>query len=295
MNQEEPIEIYQQLENEGKLSVRFRLYYAELPAAPFTVASGFGNDWVAYGGHKIFVDGALGSRSAAMREPFCDTGGKGILRFTDEELYETVKEDFVKGLQLMAHVIGDRGLDQILNVLEKLKNEGVESKWPVKLTHVQICRPDQVARIARLGVYCDMQPYHLVSDGRYLPAAIGKERFDCCIPLASMVNAGIIISGGSDAPVEPHDPLKGIHAAVLRGPGLNDAERISLHEALKLYTINAQKVIKNEHRKGLLRPGHLADIAVFEENLFAVASEDLLMCKVAATIVNGVIRFRRGQ
>jgi predicted amidohydrolase YtcJ len=293
MNQEEPIAVYQQLHDEGKLSVRFRLYYTERPAYPFSLMSGFGNEWLAYGGRKIFVDGALGSRSAAMREPYCDTGGKGILRFKDEELYETIKESFVSGLQVMAHVIGDRGLDQILAVLERLKSEGIESTWPVKLTHVQICRPDQIPRIARLGAFCDVQPYHLVSDAKYLVAAIGTERFDCCIPLASLMKSGITVSGGSDAPVEPFEPIKAIHAAVVRGPGFNDAERISLDEALKIYTINAQKLIKNEQRKGLLKPGYLADIAVFEEDLFTIEPENLIQCKVAATIVNGVIRYRK--
>jgi predicted amidohydrolase YtcJ len=294
MNQDEPIDVYQELLERGKLSVRVRLYYAELPVLPIMVRSGFGNDWIAYGGHKIFLDGALGSRTAAMREPYEDSGGTGILRFTEEELYNTVKRDFLRGRQLMAHVIGDGGLDQILNVLERLHNEKIVSGWPVKLTHVQICRPDQVERIARLGVYCDMQPYHLLSDARYLPSAIGQERFDCCIPLASLFRAGVVVSGGSDAPVEPYDPLTGLHAAVVRG-GFNDAERISLHDALKLYTINAQKVIKNDHRKGLLKRGHLADIVVFAEDLFAVAPEDLRSCKVAATVVNGKVAYRRPQ
>jgi predicted amidohydrolase YtcJ len=135
-----------------------------------------------------------------------------------------------------------------------------------------------------------MQPYHLLSDARYLTTAIGKERLDCCIPLASLIKAG-----GSDAPVEPYDPMMGIHAAVVRGPGLNDAERISLDDALRLYTVNAQKVIKNDHQKGLLRPGYLADIAVFEDDLFAVEPENLWQCKVAATIVNGVVRYQRNK
>jgi predicted amidohydrolase YtcJ len=195
----------------------------------------------------------------------------------------------------MAHVIGDAALDQILNVLERLRAEKIESAWPVKLTHVQMCRPDQVERIARLGVCCDVQPCHLLSDAQFLPAALGQERFNWCLPLASLCRAGVVLTGGSDARVELHDPLLALHAALVRGPGFNDPERIALHEALKLYTINAQKIVKNDHRKGLLKPRYLADIVVFAEDLFAVAPEDLPSCKVAATIVSGRVAYRRTQ
>jgi predicted amidohydrolase YtcJ len=295
LGQDEPFAIYQQLESEGKLQVRFRLYYTERPTGPLSVRSGFGSEWLSYGGHKIFVDGALGDRTAAMSTPFSDTGTMGMLRRTDQELYDTIRESFEKGLQVMAHVIGDRGLDQILSVLERLQNDGVKSEWPMKLTHVQLCRPDQVQKLAKLGVYCDVQPYHLVSDGRFLPYAIGPERFRWCTALGSMHKAGIVVTGGSDAPVDPFDPLEAIHAAVVRRPGYNDAEKISLDEALRMYTINAQKMIKNEKKKGLIKEGYLADIAVFDKDLFAVPAEDLRSCKVVATIVGGVVQYRREE
>jgi predicted amidohydrolase YtcJ len=159
--------------------------------------------------------------------------------------------------------------------------------------HCELCHPDQVERIARLGAFCDMQAGQLTSEASFLPSVIGRERMMHCFPFRSLIDAGVIVVGSSDAPTEPPNPMIAIRAAVVRHPTMNLDERISLHEALQMYTINAQKLIMNNHKKGLLVPGHLADIAVFEDNLFAVHPEALDECKVAATIVNGQIAYKR--
>jgi predicted amidohydrolase YtcJ len=284
---QENVHAYETLRDSGKLGVRIRVYLTDLEET-----KPIGDDnWLSYGGHKIFVDGAFGGRTAAMREPFGDADRIGVLRYTDEKLYETIKKTFEHGAQLMAHVIGDRGLDQLLSVLERLKSEGVRSDWPVKLVHCELCHPDQVERIARLGAFCDMQPGQLTSEASFLPAAIGLERMQHCFPFRSLIDAGVTVVGSSDEPVDPQNPMIGIHAAVVRHPSMNFAERISLHEALQMYTINAQKLIKNDHRKGFLKAGFIADITVFQDDLFAVAPENLADCKVAATIVNGEIAY----
>jgi predicted amidohydrolase YtcJ len=284
---EENVRAYETLRDSGKLGVRIRVYLTDLDDTKPVVE----DDWLSYGGHKIFVDGAFGGRTAAMRHPFGDVDRIGILRYTDEKLYETIKKTFEHGVQLMAHVVGDRGLDQLLSVLERLKSEGVTSDWPVKLVHCELCHPDQVARIARLGAFCDMQPGQLISEASFLPAAIGLDRMQHCFPFRSLIDAGVTVVGSSDAPVDPADPMIGIHAAVVRHSSMNLDERISLHEALQMYTINAQKLIKNDDKKGLLKVGLLADITVFQDDLFAVAPECLADCKVAATIVNGQIAY----
>jgi predicted amidohydrolase YtcJ len=286
----ESIRAYEKLRAEGKLAIRIRLYMTEAENPGIE-----SDEWLSYGGRKIFLDGAFGGRTAAMREPFTDANTKGILKYSDEELYKTAKDTFERGSQLMAHVIGDRGLDQLLRVLERLSSEGVKSEWPVKITHCELCHPDQVERIARLGAFCDVQPAQLTTEAGYLKSVIGAERMQHCFPFRSMIDAGITIAGASDAPVESDNPLAGIQAAVVRHPAMNLAECISLDEGLKMYTINAQKLIKNDHQKGLLKPGYVADIAVFQEDLFAVAPEALSGCKVAATVVNGRIAYERGE
>jgi predicted amidohydrolase YtcJ len=285
----EAVHIYERLRNEGKLAMRVRLYLTDLQDGRNMEE----DEWLSYGGHKIFVDGAFGGRTAAMNEPFVDVNTKGILRYNDQELYEDIRNTFVSGVQLMAHVIGDRGMDQLLNALERLDSEGIRSGWPIKLTHCELCHPEQIRRIARLGAFCDVQPNQLISESSFLPAAIGVERMKHCFPFRSMIDEGVTIVGSSDAPVDPDNPLIGIHGAVVRHPEMNLEERITMDEALKMYTINAQKLIKNDHNKGLLKTGYVADITVFQEDLFAVSPEDLLNCKVAATIVNGKIAYRR--
>jgi predicted amidohydrolase YtcJ len=283
----ENVHAYETLRDSGKLGVRIRVYLTELDEKRPVVE----DDWLSYGGHKIFVDGAFGGRTAAMREPFGDADRIGMLRYTDEKLYETIKKTFEQGVQLMAHVIGDRGLDQLLSVLERLESEGVRSDWPVKLVHCELCHPDQVERIARLGAFCDMQPGQLTSEASFLPDVIGFDRMQHCFPLRSLMDAGVTVAGSSDAPVDPENPMIGIHAAVVRHPAMNPAEKISLHEALQMYTINAQKLIKNDDRKGLLKVGFMADITIFQDDLFAVAPGNLGDCKVAATIVEGRIAY----
>jgi predicted amidohydrolase YtcJ len=284
----ESVWAYEKLREEGKLAIRIRLYLTEAENPGIE-----DDEWLSYGGRKIFLDGAFGGRTAAVRKRFADANTKGVLRFSDEELYETVKDTMKRGSQLMAHVIGDRGLDQLLGVLERLLSEGVKSEWPVKITHCELCHPDQVERIARLGAFCDVQPAQLTTDAEYLTAIIGSERMQHCFPFRSMIDAGITIVASSDAPVESDNPLTGIHAAIVRHPAMNLAECISLDDALKMYTINAQKLIKNDHQKGLLRPGYVADITIFEEDLFALATDSLSGCKVAATVVNGRIAYER--
>jgi predicted amidohydrolase YtcJ len=118
----ESIRVYEKLRDADKLSIRIRYYLTDLSDAHDSSPH---DEWLSYGGRKIFIDGAFGGRTAAMREPFRDTGQTGMLCHTNEDLYEIIKETFNCGLQLMAHVIGDRGLDQILNVLERLVSEGI--------------------------------------------------------------------------------------------------------------------------------------------------------------------------
>jgi predicted amidohydrolase YtcJ len=202
---------------------------------------------------------------------------------------------FEAGEQIMAHVIGDRGLDQLLSVLERLESEGVRSDWPVKLTHCELCHPDQVKRIARLGAFCDVQPAELVGEAEYLPYILGTERMQHCFPFRSLVDAGVVCAGSSDAPVDSANPLIGIRAAVVRHPLMNVDERISLNDALKMYTINAQKLVRNDHQKGLLLPGYIADVAVFQEDLFDVSPDALTQCQVAATIVDGRVAYQRNK
>jgi predicted amidohydrolase YtcJ len=285
--------LYEKLRVSGKLPIRIRIYNKELPKKSSTLTSESDSDWISYGGLKIFVDGAFGARTAALREPFADANHRGMLIQSDDKLYELIKEAFERDLQIMAHCLGDRALDVLLDQIERVKTEGIESKWPIKFTHVELCHPDQFERMVKLGGFCDVQPRQLISDAPYLEEIIGNDRKQLCFSFRSMIDTGLTLVGSCDAPVEPTNPLTGIQAAVLREPTMNLNERITLEEGLRMYTINAQKMIKNDHRKGLLKEGYLADIAIFDGNLFQVPIEQLPSCKVIATIVDGQMRYKR--
>jgi predicted amidohydrolase YtcJ len=281
----ESLEWYRGLRDRGELSLRIRLFLDSFPES--TDAN---DDWVSYAGFKALVDGSLGGRTAAMRRPFLDVGRTGVLTMSDDELADLVRRVNERGVQLMIHCIGDRALDQLLDALERAP---VKNQKPYKLTHVQVCHPEQIARIAALGAFCDVQPTMVTSDGSFLMRILDPETFRCCSPFRSMINAGIVLVGGSDAPVEVFNPIEGIQVAVVRAPELNLDETIPLEEALKMYTINAQKLIMNDANKGLLQPGFVADIAVFEENLFEVPPEQLAKCTVATTIVAGKVAYSK--
>jgi predicted amidohydrolase YtcJ len=288
------IEYYEKLNAAKPLPLKFRFYRQNLELK-FSMPSGTGNSKFSYGGYKIFIDGGVGSRTAAVREPYLDVHTSGILNFTDSDLYNSIKAAFESDVQVMTHCIGDAGLDQLLNVLEKLKADGCWTRWPFKLTHLEVSHKDQVKRIAQLGCFCDMQPHMIPSDSDLLVMILGPERASECFPIGSMVEAGIVVAGASDSPVEPIDPLTGIWGAVVRTPAMNLAERLTLDEALKMYTINAQKLIMKDKEKGLIEPGYVADIVVFEDDLFAIDPNDLRQCKVAATIIDGRVAYSRSQ
>jgi predicted amidohydrolase YtcJ len=289
----ESLKVYQRLRAVGKLNIRFRFYFTQFPEFPPGVESTFGDDWLSYAGYKLFIDGALSSRTAALGEPYVGGDQRGILLYNDEELYQVLKKAFQSGLLVMAHMIGDRAIDLFVTAVERLKAEGIENDWPVKLSHLFICPPNLVERIGRLKAYGDVQGGFVTTVAPFMPGIIGPDRMKRYTPLKSLIEAGVPLVGSSDGPIGPGNPLAGIHGAVCRNEGMGRDECISLDQALKMYTINAQRLLRNDQRKGLLKPGYIADIAVLEDDLFAVPPESLAGRKVAATIVGGKVAFRR--
>ena len=286
--------IYQTYRDEGRLPLRTVFYFDSLPSLP--IRSGFGDSWISYGGFKIFLDGSLGGRTAALCEPYVDKEGRGILLYEKEDLEKIVSLAAERDIQLMAHAIGDAAIDLFLDVLEKLRKRGVVWKFPVKATHMQVCSPENVNRAGALGLFCDVQPHQIASDILMAPQRLGEERSSWCFPLASLKKAGAILVGSSDCPVEPLNPLLGIQAAMLRKnsqgfpeTGWNPAEALSLEEGLEMYTLNPQKLLRRDFWKGSLERGKVGDVTVFNQDLFATAPEDLGACSVKATVVGGKI------
>ena len=275
---------YQDMKQRGKLPVKIVVYLDQ----ETDIGSYLGDDFVSYGGLKIFMDGSLGAQTAALREKYNCCDGTGILNHTDEELLHILEKANSKSQQIMAHCIGDRGIEQIVRVCEKIK-----MKYPVKLTHVQLCPKDLIERISKLNIITDVQMHMLVSDSPLLEMWLGKERIKDVFPINSMIKAGITVTGSSDAPVEPFNPMTGIWASVVRPSNTSQEENIPLEEALKMYTSNAQKLTGRQDRKGTLEKGKIADIAIFDCNIFEIDPNKLKECHVVQTIINGKIMWER--
>lgn len=294
----ENFDLYCDLRSRGRLPVRTVVYLDEFPSEK--VACHQGDDWLKYGGLKIFLDGSLGPRTAALTSPYSDSNTRGVLIHTEEDLravYEKAEND---NLQIQSHAIGDQAIDRLLDVLEWTESKPSKRRtYPHKISHIQICRPDQIERVSKLNVVCDVQPNSIASDARMSVPRLGEERLNWAFPFRSLMGKGLTLLGSSDCPVEPISPFLALRAAVTRkdlsgfpGSGWNASERLTLEQALSLYTCNPPKAVGKEGRKGLLAPGFLADIVVLDRDIFHVEAESYPEIRVLYTIVGGEIAFQ---
>jgi predicted amidohydrolase YtcJ len=265
--------------------------------------SGFGDDWLRIGGVKIFADGALGSRTAAMIAPYeGEPDNLGIVVTDKEEMLEKARQASAGGLSVTVHAIGDRANHDVLDVYEFLRREERERKSPRlrhRIEHVQILHPSDLGRLASLDVIASMQPIHATSDMDMADRYWG-DRARYSYAWRTMWDSGALVVFGSDAPVERIDPLPGIHAAVTRrradgypGPdGWFPPERLTMDETIRAFTTAAALTAGRENVQGSISPGKLADLTIFERDLFTIPADELLQVGIAATMVDGVFRYR---
>lgn len=291
---EENIEAYRSLAARGALPLRVRLYSDE--DIEGWEKSGDGNDWLSYGGRKFFLDGSLGGRTAAMSFPYVDEPStRGILNMDDETLRRKLMVTHQKGIQAQIHAIGDAAIDQFIGALESLENLGpLPGGLSHRLIHAQICRPDQMDRLARLGAVCDIQPVFVPSDIHIAEPRIGKERLTWAYAWKSMLEKGLLLTASSDAPVEPTNPWRGIWAAVERTDddmepegGWLPRQKLTIEEALTLYTINPWRAVRKERRFGSIEKGKSADFAVLDRDIFSTPAHELRKVRPIMTFVGG--------
>ncbi|MBX2966727.1 MAG: amidohydrolase [Cyclobacteriaceae bacterium] len=256
---------------------------------------GRGDNWLKTGGLKGFVDGSLGSHTAAFFEPFTDTpDDSGFFVNTPEQLYEWVSEADKAGLQLVIHAIGDRAINTLLNIYERVENENGAKDRRYRIEHAQHIQPSDFPRFASLKVIPSMQPYHAIDDGRWAEKLIGAERIKTTYAFKSLFDAGARVAFGSDWFVAPPTPLEGIYAAVTRRTidGMNPdgwvpEQKITVEQALIAYTRNAAYASFDENIKGTLTAGKLADFVVLSDDLRTIAPEQIQHVKVLKTWVGG--------
>lgn len=294
---EQTYRIYDELINEegSKLRSNLLIYHPYINALKENnMKTGYGNPFLQIGAAKLFVDGALGGRTALLSTPYTDEPGNvGSKVHSEVGLYEIVKKAREHDMPIAAHVIGDKALEIMLDVLDEFPTVPYRDR----LIHTQLLRPDLIERLKHPQRIADIQPRFLASDYPWVVNRFGEDRMELAYAWKTMIDAGIRCAGGSDAPVEPHDPLLGIHAAVKRSiPAQPDKEwypkeRLSMKEALELFTIGGAFATNEEHIKGTLSVGKVADMTVLSTNLFSMDPDELRSTKVQMTIIDGEVCF----
>jgi predicted amidohydrolase YtcJ len=298
---------YQSLLRRGDLKIRVSLH-TPLPQwkrlANLGVEAHFGNEVLQIGGLKGFSDGSLGSSTAWFLDAYTDDqkncGGPSDELCDPEEMFANMLGGDKAGLQLAIHAIGDRANQIILDCFEKVERSNGVRDRRFRIEHAQHVQRNDILRFGKLRVVASMQPYHCIDDGRWACGRIGPERAKDAWAIRSLLEGGAVLAFGSDWWVAPIDPLAGIYAAVTRRPidGSNPAgwvpeQRISVSDAVHAYTVGSAYASFQDHAKGSLQPGKLADLAVLSGDIFAIDPEEIKEIKTDITIVGGQIVFQR--
>jgi predicted amidohydrolase YtcJ len=260
---------------------------------------GRGDEWLRVGALKGFVDGSLGSRTAAFDAPYDDAPEtSGLFVTPSDDLRQWVRDADAAGLHPVVHAIGDRANAALLDIYEGVAaaSDPRDRRW--RIEHAQHLRPSDIARFGRLGVIASMQPAHLADDGRWAERAIGIARAATTYACRSLIDAGARVVFGSDWFVAPPVPIQGLAAAVTRRTvdgqhpdGWIPSERITLDQALRAYTSAAAHASFEEQVKGRLAPGFLADVVVLDRDPFGLPAEGLGATRVTCTVVDGNVVF----
>jgi predicted amidohydrolase YtcJ len=255
---------------------------------------------------KVVLDGALGSRGAALLEPYSDKPEtSGFLTQKEAELLPMLEEALRQGIQVETHAIGDRANRTILDLYEKamaavpLEQRKIrEPRWRVE--HAQIVNPVDIPRFARLGVIPSMQPSHAIGDLHFAPSRLGIKRLEGAYAWQSFIKSGVIVPGGSDAPVERGEPMIEFYAAVARkdqkgfsGEGWHPEQAVSREQALKMFTLWPATAAFEEKLKGSIEVGKLADLTVFSADIMKIPEMEILKTQCLMTVIGGEIVYER--
>ena len=303
---------WQRLEAAGELALRVWMH---LPgertqeAIALGLRTGFGSDTLRIGHLKFFADGSQGARTAWMLEPYEDSG-VGIPLTPPDELAAAVLQAEQAGFAAAIHAIGDRANRQVISALEQVRHKAALPRpagtvvtappaAPHRIEHVQILQPQDLPRLAQLGVFASVQPLQATDDIAMVEQSIGERR-RFAYTFQSLVKAGVPLALGSDCPVADPNPMLGMHAAVTRqrrdgtpSGGWFPEQRLSVPQAVWGYTMGAARAAGRQADLGSLAPGKLADLVVLEQDLFAIPPQEIAGVQVHMTIFNGKVVFAR--
>lgn len=287
---------YRELERRRALAVRMNVMAMRLgdgDTEPLPLPERFLSDFLRVDSVKLFADGGLSGATAALRAPYRDTNDRGVVRLEEEDLFELAREAGAKGLRVATHAIGDRAIDTVLTVYEKLP----QLARP-RLEHFGLPDGESLRRAVRRGAIAVPQTVFLHSLGANFRRYLTGDYLRRVYPIRSMLDAGVVVALSSDAPVVPDDnPLLGIQAAVTRqdrqGESIAPEEAIGIEEALYAYTMGGAIASGDQNNRGSLAPGKWADVVVLDQNPFDVAPGRLSTIAVDMTFIGGGLVFER--
>jgi predicted amidohydrolase YtcJ len=305
-SQWEDFKIYEELEHEGKLTARISEWLPfddsidqlnkKRNSHPAT------DNMLHTGMLKGFMDGSLGSKTAALLEPYSDDPqNSGLPQYDAVKLNAMTKERVLAGYQIGFHAIGDRGVQMALDAFAEAEKAAKEAKvkavdggsdYRLRIEHTQVTTPQQILRFNELKIIASMQPSHLLTDMNWAESRLGAKRAEHSYAWADFLRHGVVLAFGTDYPVEPVSPLPGLYAAITRmsedgRETYYPAEKITIEQALAAYTTGAAFAEFAEKQKGKIEPGMLADFVVLDQDITAAQSAKVLQTKVLRTVVGG--------
>ena len=249
---------------------------------------------------KIYADGALGSRGAALLESYEDKDSRGLV-LLDSDIDSYLRKIAMRNCQIQIHAIGDRGNQMVLNAYEKAYKDFPKKDLRWRIEHAQNVIEADRKRFKDLNIIASMQPSHAIGDLHFAEDRLGFERLSNAYTWKSFIDDGVVVVGGSDAPVEVGDPIIEFYAAVTRkdldgysNEGWNLQQALSREEALAIFTKWPAYAIFKEDKLGTLEIGKLADITIFDQDIMTIPNEDILATKVVMTVVGGKIVYING-
>jgi len=301
------VDIFKKLYAAG--TIKLRIYKAVYgPGASATRLLSEGATMGAFGNRftlrtiKVVSDGALGSRGAALLAPYSDAPEtSGFLRVKAEELRPMLIDALRKGIQVETHAIGDRAnrfiLDEYETALKAVpvaERKVAEPRWRVE--HAQIVNSNDIPRFAKLGIIPSMQPSHAIGDLFFAPKRLGLDRLAGAYAWESFIKSGVVVPGGSDAPVERGEPMIEFYAAVARkdqkgfsGEGWHPEEAVTREQALKMFTIWPAYAAFEEKLRGTIEVGKLADLTILSADIMKIPELEILKTRCVMTVINGEI------
>ncbi len=293
-------ETYQLMHERGELKVRVNFY---LPirhldhVRTIGLKSGFGNEWIRFGGMKIFLDGTLGSQTAHMLAPFDNSlpGNCGTEIIDQETVNEYVLTAAQQDIACAIHAIGDLANRKALNAFENQKTQRPDKNLKQRIEHCQLIHPDDLSRFAKLGVIASMQAIHIPEDIDAANRYWGS-RARWAYPFRSLYDSGAVVALGSDMPIETCNVFEGIYAALRRTKRGDDKpwypeESLTLKEIISAYTMGPAVASGEESIKGSIAQGKLADMMILSDDIFECSSSAVSTIKVKTMIIGGKVVF----